>query len=74
MIRGATMQSEAMRRSGAIVVNAERLEVDDQTTVAALLPGQLGYPDAALRWRSIKPFYRDPAGRQLFSTAHKSRW
>jgi sulfur carrier protein len=30
-----------------IVVNAERLEVDDQTTVAALLES-LGYPDRGI--------------------------
>ena len=30
-----------------IVVNAERLEVDDQTTVAALLQS-LGYPDRGI--------------------------
>jgi sulfur carrier protein len=30
-----------------VVVNAERLEVDDQTTVAALLQS-LGYPDRGI--------------------------
>jgi sulfur carrier protein len=60
IIRGATMQwghpqprcddaerSDEEKRRMIILVNAERLEVDDQTTVAALLQS-LGYPDRGI--------------------------
>jgi sulfur carrier protein len=40
-------RSDEEERRMMIVVNSERLEVDDQTTVAALLKS-LGYPDRGI--------------------------
>jgi sulfur carrier protein len=40
-------RSDEEERRMIVVVNSERLEVDDQTTVAALLQS-LGYPDRGI--------------------------
>lgn len=55
-----------------VVVNERKVEVGDQTTVAALLES-LGYPDRGWRWPWILRCCRDHVGERRFSTARASR-
>ncbi|EUA89104.1 putative thiamine biosynthesis protein ThiS [Mycobacterium ulcerans str. Harvey] len=56
-----------------VVVNERRVEVEEQTTVAALLQS-LGFPDRASRWHWTWRCCHDLTGRQSFPKVIDSRW